>query len=189
MKKPEKFEITKIKEPEEKNEKETQQDNMWKEFIKLHFPQLLDKGLQQIIKDGETGENDTEFLYSIKLSIAKEIITGGKYNREETLNLLDFLNSLIILPEELESKFYYDEVKKMSFKQETGKDLLYPPPVEITDEERDTCPECKDYFCIDSDGKGNSYYECWNCGWIEYISPEKYNTFMNRLNSLFESDI
>jgi len=57
----------------------------------------------------------------------------------------------------------------MSFKEETGKDLIYPVPVEITDEERDTCPECDDYPCIGNDGKGNSYYECWNCGWIEYI--------------------
>ncbi|MEQ8189638.1 MAG: hypothetical protein ABRQ39_16840 [Candidatus Eremiobacterota bacterium] len=91
---------------------------------------------------------------------------------------------MIVMPDELETKFYYDEVKKMSFKQETGKDLVYPPPVEVI-KEVGTCPVCDDYPCIDSDKKGNSYYECWNCGWIAYISPESYKRFMNELNDLF----
>ena len=133
----------------------------------------------------EIDKNDIKHLYSTKLSLAKEIIKSGKYNRDDTLYMLSFLNALVILPEELESKFYYDEVKKMSFKEETGKDLIYPVPVEVTEEERDTCPDCDDYPCIGTDGKGNSYYECWNCGWIEYISPEKYKRFMERLQEIF----
>jgi ribA/ribD-fused uncharacterized protein len=133
-------------------------------------------------------KNDIENLYSTKLSLAKEIIKSGKYNRDDTLNLVRFLNSLIILPEELETKFYYDEVKKMSFKQETGKDLVYPPPVEITKELRSICPECEDYLCLDSDEKHNSYYECWNCGWIEYISPGRCEQYMQSLQALFDTD-
>ncbi len=78
----------------------------------------------------------------------------------------------------------YQEMKKISFKQRTGKDLVYPPPEETCKETRTNCPECKDYLSMDSDGKNHIYYECWSCGWIEYVSPERHKRIMGEIDEI-----
>jgi ribA/ribD-fused uncharacterized protein len=170
-----KFPVRKLLDYRDKLERCRKSDNIFEMVVRIYLALT------------EVDKNDMEHLYSTKLSLAKEIIKSGRYNRDNTLRLLGFLDALIVMPDELETKFYYDEVKKMSFKQETGKDLVYPPPVEVI-KEVGTCPVCDDYPCIDSDKKGNSYYECWNCGWIAYISPESHKKFMNGLDAIFDTD-
>lgn len=167
-----KFPVRKVTDYRDKLERHRKSDNIFEMVVRIYLALT------------ELDKNDMEHLYSTKLSLAKEIIKSGRYNRDDTLSLIGFLNAMIVMPDELESKFYYDEVKKMSFKQETGKELVYPPPVEVI-KEVGTCPVCDDYPCIDSDKKGNSYYECWNCGWIAYISPESHKRFTKGLSELF----
>jgi len=56
-------------------------------------------------------KKDINSLYSLKFSIARAIIESGRYEREEALNLLCFLDWLLVLPEDLEIKFNEDVSK------------------------------------------------------------------------------
>ena len=50
--------------------------------------------------------------FQVKLSIARSVYNTGKYTRKEAVNLLRFIDWLIILPEELEKKFT-EEIEKL----------------------------------------------------------------------------
>ena len=56
-------------------------------------------------------KNDPESLYSLKFSIVRAIIESGRYKREDVLNLLRFLDWLLVLPENLEIQFSKEILK------------------------------------------------------------------------------
>ncbi len=78
----------------------------------------------------------------------------------------------------------YQELKAIRFNQDTGKYLVYPPPVEKVYFIRTRCPECNDILCTDKSDKGHYYYECWNCEWMEYISPERHKRLMQEIDDI-----
>ena len=78
----------------------------------------------------------------------------------------------------------YQDLKSIRYKQQFGKELAYPPLIETCSEIRTRCPGCKDYLSTDKDSAGNAYYECWTCGFIEYISPERLQRLRDTINEI-----